>query len=220
MPNHLSKNSFAHNKNSLTKNGFTLAELLIVILLIGILATAAMTSYMNSTKTFEFISASKNVSASIKTAYSYALAKKTVNDATPKRYGVLIESNKITVFADTGKTEFVFDPESKSGEDDDTVIKEYDFSSTAYTMSVFGSSEKPDAALILPIALFYETGSGTLTVKEDTGTDTNKTNALISKKDYKFIVIKFADNVSLKKYVYIIQVSGLPEESDTFPSTL
>ena len=218
MPNHLSKNSFAHNKNSLTKNGFTLAELLIVILLIGILATAAMTSYMNSTKTFEFISASKNVSASIKTAYSYALAKKTVNDATPDRYGVLIESNKITVFADTGKTEFVFDPENGSDENKDTVIKEYDFSSTDYTMSVFGSIDT--AALILPVTLFYETDSGTLTIKEDTGTDTNKTNALISKKDYKFIVIKFADNVSLKKYVYIIQVSGLPEESDTFPSTL
>lgn len=204
----------------LNKPGFTLAELLIVILLIGILATAAITSYMNSTKTFEFLSAYKNVKAAITTTYSYALTKKSIDNTAPDRYGVIFESNKITTFADTGKTEFLFDKDNDSDEDNDKVIKEYDFASTDYEMCVFGSSEAcaPDLGanpiFTLPVALFYETGTGTLTVKGDT----TVTNVLISKKDEKYIVIKFADNVSLKKYVYVMQVSGLPEESDTFTS--
>lgn len=200
--------------NSLNKNGFTLAELLIVILLIGILATAAITSYMNSTKTFEFLSAYKNVKAAITTTYSYALTKKSIDNTAPDRYGVIFEDKKITTFADTGKTEFLFDKDDESTENNDKVIKEYDFASTDYTMSVFGSSE--DDTFTLPVALFYETGTGTLTVKKDAKEAPNGTNSLVSKKDEKYIVIKFEDNVSLKKYVYIMQVSGLPEESDTF----
>lgn len=199
--------------NPFNRHGFTLAELLIVILLIGILATAAITSYMNSTKTFEFLSAYKNVKAAITTTYSYALTKKSIDNTAPDRYGVIFESNKITTFADTGKTEFLFDKDNDSDEDDDKVIKEYDFASTDYTMSVFSSSETD--TFILPVALFYETGTGTLTVKEDAEEAPDGTNSLISKKDEKYIVIKFADNVSLQKYVYVMQVSGLPEESDT-----
>jgi prepilin-type N-terminal cleavage/methylation domain-containing protein len=203
------------------KTGFTLAELLIVILLLGILSVSAITSYMNSTKTFEFLSSYKNVKAAINTAYTYSLAKKTVNETTPDRYGVLIEEKKLTVFADTGKTEFVFDTGNKSDIDNDKVLKEYDFSSTGYTMCIFGSSDicspvqGANPIFKLPVAIFYETGSGTLTIKGDTGTGIDKTNVIVSKKDEKFIVIKFSDNISLTKYVYIIQVSGLPEESDT-----
>ena len=202
-------------KKPILKNkiGFTLAELLIVILLLGILSVSAITSYMNSTKTFEFLSSYKNVKAAITTAYTYSLAKKNVNETAPDRYSVLIEEKKLTVFADTGKTKFIFDTGNGNDTDNDKVLKEYDFSSTDYTMSVFGSSE--GSFFLLPVALFYETCSGTLTIKEDTGTAVNKTNAIISKKDEKFINIKFTDGVSLTKYVYVMQVSGLPEESDT-----
>ena len=142
----------------------------------------------------------KNVSASLNRIFLRSC--KNHERCNPKRYGVLIESNKITVFADTGKLNLFSTLKMGSDENKDTVIKEYDFSSTAYTMSVFGS-RKTRCCTHTTNALTKQAVN--LTVKKIPA----QTNNASSQKDYKFIVIKFADNVSLKVCLYYSSL-GIP----------
>lgn len=196
--------------------GFTLIELLIVIFLVSVLTVTAVSSYIKSTDTFEFLNSYKNVVSSIKAARSYAITNKENNGQVPKRYGVRIQGKVVTVFADTGDTDFVYeapctDCDPQPGDPKpDTIIttKQYDFSQTSYFLTAFDSK---DVNLQLPIVLFYESDNATLTIKTNAGD--GGANETLAKNEHKFAYLIFNDPESTqKKYLVVFQISGLPEE--------
>lgn len=194
-----------------SQNGFTLIELLIVIFLVAVLTTTAIRSYVNSTDTFKFLSSYKQVMASIKSTRSYAITNEETNGKIPKRYGVKIEAQKVTVFADDGTNSFVFDAGQGTpviGADTIITPKTYDFADAPYTIEAFDSNK---GTLALPIVLFYETGKADLTTKYNTLAPGG--NLTLEKSDHKFLYLKFSETAGeLLKYIVIFQISGLPEE--------
>ncbi|MBD3360512.1 prepilin-type N-terminal cleavage/methylation domain-containing protein [Candidatus Peregrinibacteria bacterium] len=187
-----------YNRGMRNKKGFTLIELLLVIAVIGFLGVAAITSYINSTATFNFLSSYKSVVSSMRTARSYAITNKDSSEA--ERYGVLLEDDKITVFADNGQNPFEFDEE----EEGDLIVynKTHDFSETSYRM-------KP-IEVGFPLYFFYELGSGDLM--------TYSNGTFIPKTDLKYItVIFYEENSDLERFIVVFQVSGLTEGFEQLP---
>lgn len=177
------------------KKGFTLIEVLLIIFLVGLLGVAAVSAYIGSTKTFNFLSNYKNVMSSIRTARSYAITNK--DGDTVDRYGVKIEEQTVTLFADVGETFFKLDGEDKE-------IRKYNFEGT-YVIKA--TQEEID----LPVYLFYETGSGELySYHNDV--------IFLPKTVTKHIDLKFSDpDEDLERYIVIFQVSGLAEEFVNLP---
>lgn len=197
--------------------GFTLIEVLLVVFLIGILATAAITSYVNSTTTFKFLSSYQQVTSALRTARSNALSNEQQGGVMPKRYGVCISKKDVTTFADTGDKEFKYDllDPSKAGgcrnndifaqsitnEDTKSQDKSFDFASQGYELGVVD--------IELPVLIFYESGTGNLTA-------INGKNVKIDKTVNKYLNVSVAQkDGDLKKYIRIYQISGLVEESPT-----
>lgn len=204
-----------------SKKGFTLIELLLVVFLIAILTTVAISSYMNSADTFKFLSGYKQVMSAVRTARSYAVSNKQQSVATPKYYGVCIAADRALVFADSGDKELKLDvaPDQLAnvgscnlgdapvpGANYDSIISEknFNFSGGDYAMEAKYKDGLTD--IQTPIFLFYETGKGTLSIFDSS-------NAIISKSDNEFISIRFYElNGDAEKFIKISQVSGLAEE--------
>ena len=190
------------------KSGFTLVEILIVVLVIGILATAAIRSYINPSGTFNFLASYKNVFSTINTARSYAVANEKYNDAEAERYGVKVESKGITLFADNGAQAFQFDPQpaEPNGPKADTTItaKVFNFQNTPYNLEAFDSNNN---LLEFPILLFYKKGSGEFSAYY------GRNNTVLTKSAHRYLSIKLSQNESnVIKHIVIFQISGLPEE--------
>lgn len=201
------------------KKGFTLIEILIVVMIFAVIATLALSTYVKSTGTFDFLSNYKNVLSALRTARVYALTNRYEDGVLPERYGVRIDLNKVTVFADTGPTAFEYDPveaacadflcpEESAAGDYDPIIKNFDLAATNYLIEAFDSNfNAPGSNLTLPLLIFYGIGSGELTVYE---------NAVeVPKNEHKFIIIRVYDgSLDLERHIMLFLVSGLPEEYD------
>lgn len=197
---HVQSRSHVQNRSPmqipLNTKGFTMVELVVVIFLVAIMATIAISSYVNSTDTFNFLANYKNVMSSIRTVRSYAITNKQIGNEIPDRYGVKIEADKVIAFADDNGN-FAFD------DDVDTKIKEYTF--TKYVNEV-QDSELAHNPIAMPVKIFYASGSGELTIFD--GNDN-----IVDKNENKYVVISFAEIADgSAKYIVIFQVSGLPEE--------
>lgn len=187
-------------------SGFTLVEILMVVFLVGILATTAITSYVNTTDTFTYLSNYKSVMSAIQTARSYALTNKFSNTAASNnttaqdRYGVHLTANSAVAFADNGTIPFEFDVS-------DTKMKEYNFSD----ISIYIQNSQPSPMEIsLPVDIFYESVSGEVAILKTTTTGVRE---IVPKNQDKFITIKISEiGGDLIKYIVLFQVSGLPEE--------
>lgn len=197
--------------------GFTLVEILLVILLIGTMATIAVNSYINSTSNFKFLSSYQQVTSALRVARSNALSNELQNGVSTKRYGVCISSTNVTTFADTGDKEFKFDLKDKTkavGCDDADVFatsttnedvklldKTFDLGVQEYVIDVIGME--------LPVLIFYDNGTGNLRA-------INGKNQIIDKAVSPYLNISVAQKVgSLIRYIKVYQVSGLAEESTT-----
>lgn len=194
------------------KNGFTLVEILIVIGLVGILGTVAVSSYLGSTRTFSFLAEYKELISQVRQVRAYAVTNKRVavtyphdnskDTVTPERYGLKLDEKEIIFFADDGPVPFSFDEKNPQNlsQKTDGIVK---------TMSLVGS----DYQLVFgtkPVYLYYERGSGEVTVYENT--------TLASVEDKPSITFKFNNNDDLEKHITIFQVSGLVEGFDSAPS--
>lgn len=86
-----------------------MVELLLVVFLIAILSTVAISSYSNSTDTFKFLNGYKQVLSTLRTARSYAVNNKQAEENTPKYYGVCLSQDRAIVFKDVGDKELKMD---------------------------------------------------------------------------------------------------------------
>lgn len=100
------------NPTSPTAKGFTIAELLLVIIIIGILSTIGLNTYRKQREQFQFTDSITQVVGLIKTARNYAITSRATYDPThtppsfiPKEgYGIYIDkvSGQFVLFANTG----------------------------------------------------------------------------------------------------------------------
>lgn len=202
--------------------GFTLIEILMVIFVLALLGTAAISSYINSTGIFNFLNQYQQVVAVMRTARSYALTNKQVANPAqagdyilPDRYGVYIDAagKQVTLFADTGDVPSFYD-----GKNDDTdtqydvVIGSKDvFLGKDYVLSAADSTGTN--TLALPVAFFYTVGTGDLVIFEKAGV--SATSSEVKKSDHKCVSLLFNEAAAKRsKYIVFFQVSGLAEEYD------
>lgn len=212
-------------------HGFTLVEMLLVVFLIAVLATTAITSYMNSTDTFRFLQGYKQVMSTLRTARSYAVTNKQQADKSLKKYGVCLSQDRAIVFADSGDEEMKLEidpPTFKKLSENNTLVvcgfnsaveqpgKKYDdilleknfrFDDKGYLLKALDAKPAP-AEITMPLFLYYESGSGDLTILDGGGVQ-------IEKDTNKYINLEFSEkNGDAKKYIRLFQVSGLAEEMD------
>jgi len=184
-----------------------LIELLIVVFLIGILATSALSGFIGSQDSFDFFAKQKDIASTIRTARTLAVTNKEMRsmcgdgaDAEPpasaKRYAAQITADSLTIFADTcdfGAYDLdVMDPR----------IKTIDLSETNYRLEVLRAGDLE--ALGFPVNLSYERGSGEFSVRSR--------GEILPKDQYKYVAMRFYQlGGDLESYTVTLQVSGLPE---------
>lgn len=194
------------------EKGFTLVELLLVVFMIGILGTLAISSYISTVGGFGFISKQKEITAAIRDARNLAVTDKDMSETcgngegakvvTAERYGASIQDDGIVFFAD------VSPDNTFSLGSCDMIMKEIDLSGTDYELSVV--TQAGAQALEFPVSILYERGSGDFSVREESS-DAGA-NTLISKEQHNYIAIKLENTEEDQQaYVLIFQVSGLPE---------
>lgn len=217
--------------------GFTLIETLLVVFLIAMLATVAISSYINSTSNFKFLAAYQQVTSALRTARSDALSNKQQNGISPKGYGLCIGTNGVITFADTGSKNLKFDvttaanvnfmvaiavtcpyTTNANGLPEDTILqdKSFNISKSGYVQySLDPKAVLPNNIISGPVVLFYESGTGNFSAYDGSGNQ-------ISKSTTPYFSIEFCQNVGgtcvangLLRYIHVYQVSGLAEEATT-----
>ena len=208
----------SYNYGMQNKKGFTLVEVLLVILLVGILLTSALTSYFDSAKTFNFLEAYKSVMQPIRAARSYSLANRDGGEV--EKYGVRI-TEKCVAFLElkVGDDPFTLESEANSAKCKDDVPDfvnsdlSADFTDSDYIVgSPFSDEEE------LPIYMFYDTLSGDLTAYHNVTVD-EKTS--VSKKSSEgkdiWLSVSNTKDDDLEQFIVILTVSGLAEEATSLP---
>lgn len=174
------------------KKGFTLIEILLIIVLLGLLAGTALTTFFNTSEKFQFISEYKPIISTIRQARNFAINNKRSDEF--QRYGVEIGGTSVVLFGDAG-VPYV---------NDDIKIERIDLDDPPFEL--FWDSNGFE--LSMPISIFYENGSGEFSAFAN--------GTLIPKSDFKRLDFTFSDYVAdLDNYFYIYQVSGILEESNT-----
>ncbi len=204
------------------KSGFTLVEVILVVVIVALLGTIAVNMYFNSTKSFSFFLNYKSIRSNMRQARSFAMSNVAAleNESgkikVPDRYGVYInesdDSYWIVLFADNGKgTPFDFD----EGVDHSIAGKDYTIYKKNYELTVSAKKElDSDIELLdMPVQFFYETGSGDFSAYYD-GISAAGTFDKVPKRSDNYIDILLQDlsNPSLKRHLVINQLSGLSEE--------
>lgn len=205
------------------RGGFTLVEILLVVFLMASLAIVALSSYINSTATFNFLGGYQRVMSTLQTARSFAISNRQQSGKTPERYGVCIGVDRALTFVDVGSEGFKFDPSTtdsaglenclivndtkpastESGATFDTILADKNFKFENYKLVALESDGA--TAIALPIFIYYESGTGDVSIFDSK-------NGVIKKSEQKFITLTFSEGTKSTKYLKISQVSGLAEE--------
>lgn len=194
--------------------GFTLFELLIVVFLLAMLATAALSGFIGSQDSFNFFAQQKDVSSTLRTLRTFAVTNKEMRGpcgdgadaplpASAERYSAEITADSLTIYADT----CAFGAYGLDAMD--PVIKEIDFSDSNFRLQVLRSGDLE--ALDFPVNLSYERGSGEFSVRGN--------GVLLPKDQYRYVALRFYQlDGDLEDFTVILQVSGLPENFSNIDS--
>jgi len=169
----------------------------LIIVLIGMLATAAFSTFFDTSKSFTFISEYKPIVSTLRKARSYAITNR--ESALYDRYGVAVSANNVVLFGDIG-VPFLYETGVDNVEETLNINEDFGI---AFMDGGLGAT--------LPAYLFYENGTGDLTSYATVGPDL----VLMEKSVVKRLDFQFTDGEDLNKYFYIFQVSGIVEESAT-----
>lgn len=171
------------------KKGFTLIEILLVFALIAILGTAAVSNYLSTTRTFNFLNKYKEVVAAVRNVRTFAVANKQLETGMT-RYGIEINETAITVFSDA-KTPYFKDLT-------DTVFlnESINLAGTDYKIDV-RNELKP-----FPVSVFYENGTGNVKIFH---------KGVELKKDTTKCIYLRLYNGSSERFIDINNISGLIE---------
>lgn len=206
------------------KKGFTLVEVLLLVFMIGLLGTIAISSYMSSTATFKFLSDYRQLRSPLDAARSYAITNRTVNGEVPDRYGVCVSANSVVLFADVGDLPMRFGAgerddlgncvsESVNG-DEDVVISKYLFEDDYEVRAfAFEGDLSEDGRNLLGeddgdfVLVFYDS-EGTAAVVHD--------NRPISETNFEFF-LKFVEKDSDRpsKTIKLYLLTGLYDEFES-----
>lgn len=187
--------------------GFTLIEILLVIALISMVATVAISTYFSSSRTLSFLADYQELNSVFRGARSYAILNKKEPSIESSRYGVRIEVDSVNynvkLFADNDKSAYVYNSVDPN-KDVDYPNKSYSFPRADYTIGVKATGSS--TSLNLPITVFYEGESGKVTVVDSLG-------AVLPKSSVKSLEfeMKTRSGSSIVKKLILYQVSGLTE---------
>ncbi|MBT3865317.1 prepilin-type N-terminal cleavage/methylation domain-containing protein [Candidatus Peregrinibacteria bacterium] len=196
-----------HSAQKKSPKGFTLIEIIIVVLIVGLLGLFALNSMIRSQDQIKFIGATKDTAALISEVRSLALASKTItyNDKQefPNKYGACITSNQITIFAD--HPDSTLNSYDTTGDDPDVLLKEtYTLADEYEYITTPARSGEP-----CQLTLLYEPTNAKFSVKPpSTGDDP------FDEKQYAMIEVKEIEG-DRSKIIVLFRVSGNPEIFNT-----
>ena len=189
------------------KKGLSLAELILVVFILGLLGTIAVTSYVGSTATFKFLSEYKNLTSSLDMARSYAITNKQFGEELPERYGVCLGEKKIVVFADLGETDFSSILNAvdcgNSVNNLGNIVKQYSFED--YSIEAYYVQQNSNSSSLLSsdsIIIFYELGEKRVFVETVSGPLSEE-----------ILYLKFKKNDDrFEKHIKLYLLTGLADE--------
>lgn len=169
--------------------GFTLIEILIVIFVMVLLATAALMNFSSSTKTFSYFEQVQSFVAEIRAVKAAAESNREVDC---DQEGILEDTFGVRIY---NKSYFILEGGCE--------VKEVDLAGTNYYLEAVGEGNLA-MDLDLPLDLIYERGTGTFRAFSD--------GVLLSKVENAYVGVSFSETAQdLNRYVVIFQLSGLPE---------
>ncbi|MFA6918393.1 MAG: type II secretion system protein [Candidatus Gracilibacteria bacterium] len=134
----------------ISKKGFTLVEVLLVITIMAIISIAAMTSTINIQKQFVFSNTFKGLLSKVREGRFYAVTQKTVEidsvQNLPSSYGVFVQNTgtniEVITFADLADSTT---PNGYDNDNTDVLIgPTYTLDNTKYSLKVIGSDSSPN----------------------------------------------------------------------------
>jgi len=224
----------------ISKKGFTLFEILLVVTIMAIISIAALTSTVSIQKQFVFINTFKSLLSKVREVRFYAVTQKSVTlkentaptpneEGIPSSYGVHINKNSqnqltVTVFADllTSTTQNEFDPPPSTPfplyTSDYTIGAPLTLDGTKYKLEVFTKQTSAANAT----SLFEITGTPAATSltllyppSEIKITASGKDGAEVIMITDPYIYLRLTDtaNTQFVKTIQIFRRSGIAEES-------
>lgn len=174
--------------------GFTLIEILLVILIFMLMATIALTNLSQTTEIFDFFVYQKQLVTDLREVRGFAASSKQFSIDCPERADSFLKDFYAIELQEDGYSLL----------EGGCVDKEIDLSETDYRISLKGSGDLGDT-LKFPVHLAYEKGSGEFFAYENDG-------IILDKSLHQFVAINMSDEVNnVDKEIVIFQISGLPE---------
>lgn len=214
----------SYNESMISKKGFTLFEILIVITIMAIISIAAMTSSIKTQRQFVFINTFKELLMKVREARLYNVAQKSVDldgsgaltdMGVPSAYGVYITKEGsgeivVRVFADLADT----GNQNEYDNTDVTIGNTYSLDSEKYTLEVLDKSNSPLVELNTvetSLTLLYPPGEIKITASYKKDEDTS----IMIQDPYMYLSIK-DENLQITKNISIFLRSGIAEEIQDF----
>jgi len=193
--------------SSFKTKGFTLIELMLVIVLIALLSITALTSMMRSQDQFRFKSVVNETANTLRTIRNYALSNKPAPIEAAPKYGAVITAgattNTITIFGDTdGDNQYDPDESTEAFPDTeyDHLFKTYTIPEKSGTYELYNGDESDPLLTTQTLTIFYQPTTANFSIIEPAF---NK----------RYAVLKIIDSVDLNRFGYIVlfKESGNPE---------
>ena len=211
------------SSNVFKNSAFTLVEIIIVVMLMAILGTIALSMFFGTSRSITFFANFTNIQSTVRQARSMAVNMMATGGSTPDRYGIYFEKTEKAyeyyLFADNGAIPFLKD-------NADIIIegKHFSLSQDNYELEVFSRDNTTlfgpsNGANVFgtdhPVSIFFEKDSAEFNLFYNKSSYL-KAQQHLPRLSSNYVAIKLYDpNEDIVRYLVINQVSGLSEEMET-----